>query len=141
MKQLVLHCHHRLLFETLTEPLRNRIKYIKEEKPEHEVETRLGAIRILTPAEVKTIPKGVMKKLEAYNKAMEAYYKTEEAYDKTWEAYDKAMEARDKAMEAYDKAGEVFHKACNTPAMIKWHKKICKYDGCTWDGETLFPGE
>jgi len=67
MKQLVLHCHHRLLFETLTEPLRNRIKYIKEEKPEHEVETRLGAIRILTPAEVKTIPKGVMKKLEAYD--------------------------------------------------------------------------
>ena len=125
MKQLVLHCHHRLLFETLTEPLRNRIKYIKEEKPEHEVETRLGAIRILTPAEVKTIPKGVMKKLEAWDKAMETYVKAWETWDKAWEAYDKAW--------------EVFHKACNTPAMIKWHKKICKYDGCTWDGETLFP--
>ena len=139
MKQLVLHCHHRLLFETLTEPLRNRIKYIKEEKPEHEVETRLGAIRILTPAEVKTIPKGVMKKLEAYNKAWGVYNKAWGVYNKAGEAYNKAREAYVKAREACEKAEDAFVDACNTPAMIKWHKKVCKYKGCPWNGETLFP--
>ena len=188
MTTYVLHLHHKVLFETLTEPIKNRIDYINTFKPEHERETRLSAMRILTPSEVKTIPKGVMKKYEAYDKAWgvwdktwEAYYKTEEAYvkareaydkameaydkttkayykargvwDKTWEAYDKAMEAYDKTTEAYDKARGVWDKAwkacdkaedafvdaCNTPAMIKWHKKICKYDGCPWDGETLFP--
>ena len=125
MTTYVLHLHHKMLFETLTEPIENRINYIKEEKPEHERETRLSAMRILTPSEVKTIPKGVMKKYEAYDKAMEAYYKTEEAYVK--------------AREACEKAEDAFVDACNTPAMIKWHKKVCKYKGCPWNGETLFP--
>ena len=166
MTTYVLHLHHKMLFETLTEPIENRINYIKEEKPKHEIETRLSAMRILTPAEVKTIPKGVMKKCEVYDKAWEAWEKTrearykaceacdeaeevygkareawgktEEVYGKAMEAYYKTEEAYVKAWKAWDKAEEAFVDACKSPAMIKWHKKVCR-DECPWDGETLFP--
>ena len=40
------HVHHELLFEALTEPIENRIAYIKEAKPKYEIETRL---RLLKP--------------------------------------------------------------------------------------------
>ena len=35
------HIHHGTLFEPLTEPIENRIAYIKENKPQQEVATRL----------------------------------------------------------------------------------------------------
>ena len=40
------HVHHEVLWELLTEPIANRINYIKENKPKDEVETRL---RLLKP--------------------------------------------------------------------------------------------
>jgi hypothetical protein len=41
------HVHHDVLVEELTEPIENRIEYIKKHKPKHEIETRL---RLLKPA-------------------------------------------------------------------------------------------
>src|ERR1039457_2450186 len=35
------HVHHEVLCEVLTEPIQNRIDYIKSSKPEAEIETRL----------------------------------------------------------------------------------------------------
>ena len=41
------HVHHSVLVEELTEPIKNRIEYIKHHKPKHEIETRL---RLMRPA-------------------------------------------------------------------------------------------
>ena len=40
------HVHHETLAERLTEPIKNRIAYIKSDKPAHEIDTRL---RLLKP--------------------------------------------------------------------------------------------
>ena len=40
------HVHHEVLYEVLTEPIRKRINYIKNNKPKDEIETRL---RLLKP--------------------------------------------------------------------------------------------
>jgi len=46
----VWHIHHDALVEPLTEPLENRIKFIKERKPAREIETRL---RLMKPVRGK----------------------------------------------------------------------------------------
>ena len=43
----VVHCHHSMLFETLTEPAENRIAFILSSKPEHEQALRLRLFRPL----------------------------------------------------------------------------------------------
>ena len=42
--------HHQVRLEPLTEPIENRVRYIRENKFEHEVETRLRAMRPVTGA-------------------------------------------------------------------------------------------
>ena len=65
------HVHHDRLLEPLTEPIGNRIAYIKANKSKHEVETRL---RLLKPVKGR-LPWEVVKAWEAYGKAWEAYGK------------------------------------------------------------------
>lgn len=110
-KQCILHCHDKILFEELTEPIENRIKYIKENKLSNEIPTRLSVMRLLTDEEVKTIP------WEAWK-----------AWDKAWEA----QEAREKVQEAQ----EAYEEAQSTPKMMEWHKKVCLPD-CPWNGREL----
>lgn len=43
--QMYWHIHHEILVENLMEPLKNRIKYIKEEKPKDEVKLRLKLLK------------------------------------------------------------------------------------------------
>jgi len=43
--KLYWHIHHDVLVENLTEPLKNRIKYIKEEKPKDEIKLRLKLLK------------------------------------------------------------------------------------------------
>ena len=43
--KLYWHIHHDQLVENLTEPLKNRIDYIKKEKPEDEIELRLKLLK------------------------------------------------------------------------------------------------
>src|SRR3990167_9774073 len=74
------HLHHDILLESLTEPLKNRIAYIKEEKPKDEIKLRL---KLLKPVKGK-LPAEVIKAREGYNKAREGY-------NKAWEGYDKAL--------------------------------------------------
>lgn len=87
--KLAWHMYHNSLLSVVIEPIENRIKYIKENKPESEVSIRL---RLLKPVKGK-LP-------VAYVKATEAYVKAREAYGKTWEAYDKAGEACKPEIEA-----------------------------------------
>jgi hypothetical protein len=43
--KLYWHVHHEILVENLTEPLKNRIAYIKAEKPEEEIKIRLKLLK------------------------------------------------------------------------------------------------
>ena len=131
------HIHHDVLVEPLTEPIKNRIEFIKENKPKGEIALRL---KLLKPVKGK-LPAEVVKAREAYDKAWEALNKAGEAYDKAGEAYDKAGEALNKAREAYDKAREAYDKAPikNKKAIEKLHAKECP--NCPWNGKTIFKEE
>src|SRR3990167_387329 len=88
------HVHHETIIEPLTEPIKNRIRFIKANKPDDEIETRL---RLMRPASAKA-----SKARAAYDKATS---KTRAAYDKATSkalaVYDKATS---KARTVYDKA-------------------------------------
>lgn len=61
------HIHHEVLLEPLTEPLKNRIDYIKENKPEEEQVLRLKIIEI-KKVEGK-LPIKLYKAWDTYSKA------------------------------------------------------------------------
>ena len=156
------HIHHDVLLEPLTEPLKNRIKFIKENKPKDEIELRL---KLLKPVRGK-LPDEIIKAgraydkagkayieagrsydkaweayvktWEVYDKAGEAYVKAREAYDKSWEAYVKAWEAYDKAGRAYDKAGKIYDKTLKkySKEINELHEKECP--NCPWQNGTIF---
>ena len=102
------HCHHDTLFEYVTD-YDERVRYIKEDKPEREQELRLKLFKIIPD---DRLPTKLVKAREA------ACDKAGEAYDKAWEAYVKAREAYKPEIEAL-------------------HKELCP--GCPWDGKTIFP--
>ena len=142
------HIHHDILLEPLTEPLKNRIEYIKNNKSKNEIELRL---KLLKPVKGK-LPDEVIKAWEISNKVWEAsgeawetydkvrkasvkareiYDKPWEAYGEMWEVYDKAWEARGKAWEIYDKILKKYSKEIN-----ELHEKECP--NCPWNGKTIF---
>ena len=57
--KLYWHIHHSVLFENLTEPLKNRIDYIKKEKSKEEIKLRLKLLKKIKckpenyPADIK----------------------------------------------------------------------------------------
>ena len=106
------HVHHETLIEPLTEPIKNRIRFIKANKPDDEIETRL---RLMRPASAKA------------SKARAAYDK---ATSKTRAVYDKA---KSKARTVYDTAASEAWAE-----LERLHKLECVSD-CPWDGKTIFP--
>jgi hypothetical protein len=129
------HIHHETICEPLTEPLQNRLDYIRDNKPSGEVETRL---RLIAPVTI-ALPPELDKAREAYVKAWEASVKAaREASVKAWEAYVKAWEASVKAGAAYDKA-----RVDAAPELERLHAIDCPAalaGTCPWDGNTIFPG-
>ena len=69
------HIHHDILVEPLTEPIKNRIKFIKENKPKDEIKLRL---KLMKPVKGK-LPKEF---IEAEQKYFEARQKFDEARQK-----------------------------------------------------------
>ena len=135
------HIHHDILLEPLTEPLKNRIEYIKNNKSKNEIELRL---KLLKPVKGK-LPDEVIKAGEVYykvqetsDKSWEAYYKSWEASDKSWEASVKAWEVYVKAREAYVKAREAYDKILKkySKEINELHEKECP--NCPWNGKTIF---
>ena len=118
------HIHHDVLLEPLTEPLRNRIKFIKENKPKDEIELRL---KLLKPVKGK-LPDEVVKARKACDKAWKVCDKAWEVCDKAWEAYVKAWEAYVKARKAYDNTFKKYSKEIN-----ELHEKECP--NCPWSSE------
>jgi len=142
------HIHHEIICEPLTEPLQNRLDYIREHKPKREVETRL---RLIAPVTVE-LPAALVKAGVAYVKAGAAYVKAGVAYSTAraayvtaLAAYDKAGAAHDKAWAAYDKAQAAYLKARTdaAPELERLHALDCPAalaGTCPWDGTTIFPG-
>ena len=135
------HIHHDILLEPLTEPLKNRIKFIKNNKSKNEIELRL---KLLKPVKGK-LPDEVVKAWEIYykvwetsGKVWEAYYKPREAYYKPWEAYYKPWEAYYKTWEVYYKAWEDYDKTLKkySKEINELHEKECS--NCPWNGKTIF---
>ncbi len=129
------HVHHEVLCEPLTEPLRNRRKYVRENKPENEVPIRLKwmtPVKGKMPAALVKAWAASVKAWAAYDKARAACDKARAACDKAQAAYDKAWAASVKAQAAYDKAG-----VAALPALEALHKK--EHVGCPWANGTLFP--
>lgn len=142
------HIHHDRLLEPATEPIENRIAYIKAHKPPEQVETRL---RLLKPVRGK-LPAELVKAGEVRAEAWEVYNEAGEAYNNAWEVRVDAGEAYDKAVAAYDKAGEVYNEAWGTyfKAWGAYNKALETYQqikalhaeecpNCPWDGRTIFP--
>jgi len=143
------HIHHGVLFEQATEPIKNRIAYIKAEKAEWERSLRL---RLLKPVKDQ---KRLIAILTAYKKAKAT---ASEAHEKAtapaWKAYEKAKataseaykKATAPALEAYEKAKatalEAYKKveatasAKRDEAINALHAKECP--DCPWDGMTIF---
>ena len=156
-KQYILHPNHDILFEELTEPIENRIDYIKKNEPANEIPIWLNVMRVLTDEEVKAIPREAWdawdkawkarekaeKARNAENKAWneektwKAQKKARKAWNKAWEEWEKAWEEWKKAWNARDKARDAWKKAQQSPAMTEWHASVCKPD-CPWNGKSLF---
>ena len=76
-----LHVHHNgPVIEMLTEPIENRIAYIRAHKPASEQETRLRLLRQLTDEEVALLPSAWAKAHAAWLKADAARVKADAAW-------------------------------------------------------------
>jgi len=130
------HLHHGTLIEPLTEPLKNRIKYIKIFKSAHETREQIDLrLRLIKKVKGK-LPREVIEAGKAYVKAQKLYtvaslrdFKSEErkVSNKEWEVFVKARKAKDKALKDYRKEIELLHA------------KECP--NCPWNGKTIFTGE
>ncbi|MCC6311389.1 MAG: hypothetical protein IT345_10785 [Trueperaceae bacterium] len=127
--------HHEQLAEPLTEPLANRLDYIRSYKPEHERDTRL---RLIDPVKGEP-PEPLIKAWAAYVKAGAASNKAGAAYNKACAAYVKAGAASAKARAAYNKAGAASAKAraASTSDLEALH--AIEHPDCPWNGRTIFP--
>src|SRR3990167_3392077 len=83
--------------EVLTEPLENRIAYIKVEKPEHERAVRLHAMRPV----VGRLPEPVLAALSQFDKARAERDRACAEWDKARAERDRACAERDRACAAH----------------------------------------
>ena len=136
------HVHHEVLLEPLTEPIENRIAYIKAEKPAHEIELRL---HLLKPVK-GSVPKVLLDAWKAYVDAWKAYVDAQKAYWNMGKAYEDAGKAYEDAGKAYEDAGKAYDdaqkaywnmgKAC-VDELNALHALECP--NCPWNGKTIFP--
>ncbi len=126
------HLHHEVLLESLTEPLKNRIKYIKEEKPEDEIKLRLRLIKPVKgklPSEVVEADQARVKAYQAWVEADQAWVEADQAWveaDQAWVEADQAWVEADQAWVEADQAW-VETQRDYMPALKKLHKSEC---GC-----------
>ena len=118
--QFYWHIHHDRLIELLTEPIKDRIQYIRKNKPENEIELRL---KLLKPV-MDILPKDFIEAYKAWYEAYKAWYEADKAWDEAYKTRDEANKTRD---EAHNK---------NLPLLEELHKKECP--GCPWNGKTIF---
>ena len=133
--------HHEKLFEPLTDPLENRIRYIIENKTDN-VALRL---RLLRPF----IEDDAMRNDAEYSKARAEYSKARAEYYKMYAEWDKVRAESYKAEYAeWNKAGAELIKmyaklnkayAEYSKALETHYKRL--FPDSPWNGKTIFAGE
>jgi hypothetical protein len=115
----ILHCHHEVLLERLTEPVENRINYILRSKTDN-VALRL---RLMTPPilDAEVLADAEWKKADAEWKKADAEWK-------------KAYAEWEKADAEWEKADTEWEKA-----YLPHYARL--YPNSPWNGETIFAGE
>ena len=115
------HIHHDTLCEGTTD-IKERMAYIKDNKPPNEIPLRLKLMQ-----KVKSPSKLPREWKEVYQKWVVADQKWGEAYQKREEAYQKWEEACQKWVEACHKY---------KPQIEALHK--IEHPNCPWNGESIF---
>ena len=107
------HVHHNVLMEPLTEPIEDRIVYIKVHKPKKEIPLRLKLLKVV---------KG----------------KLPEKFVEAWKACDKVRKALEELKKAYVEVENAWVDALKTykKEISALHKEECPE--CPWDGKTIF---
>ena len=150
------HIHHEVLLEFATEPIENRIEYIKSYKPKDEVETRL---RLLKPVR-GAFPQEVIDARKVWDDAWKVRDDAWKVWDDAWKVRDDAWKVRDDAGKVREDARTVWEDAWkvwgdarkvwddawkvredalvdNAEAINELHSQECP--NCPWDGNTIFP--
>jgi hypothetical protein len=92
--------HHGVKLEPLTEPIENRVAYIREGKAEHERETRLRAMRPV----VGPLPPPLVQAYAALEQAGTAQVRARAAWELAYEAWKQAFAAQVRARAAWELA-------------------------------------
>lgn len=95
---LLMLCHHQIKFEKATEPVENRIAYIKAWKPANQTETRLKWLREIHESE---LGEGFWERWDEYKKQLDALW---DEYNRECNAlYAEYMKQCDALRAEYDK--------------------------------------
>ena len=114
--------------------VKNRVAYIKAEKPEHEHPLRLKLLKIVK----KPLPPKLVKAYAAWVKAHAGRVKAYAAWAKAYAAqtagaaWVKADAVRVQAYAAHAKADAAWEIALVSPEGIAFHQQVC---GCAWTPE------
>ena len=130
---LILHCHHDVLCEVLTEPVENRIDYILQSKRDN-VALRL---RLMGPP----IMDELVRADAEWSKACAEWSKAYVEWSKAYVEWSKADAEWSKADVEWSKAYVEWSKA-----YVEWSKAYEPhyarlYPDSPWNGETIFAGE
>jgi hypothetical protein len=115
--------HHETIVEKSTEPMSNRVEFIKECKPKGEIETRLKWMRPIRGE----LPAEVMEAWKAYEEARKAHKEARKVDGEAWKVYEEASKVHGEAIEN------------NQEAIEKLHREECPGCPWSWDQGTLFP--
>ena len=126
--QLYWHIHHGTLMEPLTEPIENRIAYIKAQEPLGEQEPRL---RLLKPV-VGSLPAKFVTAVANFDTAVANFDAARAKYDATRDRYYTAWDRYYTARAEYDAT-----LAKYAPKIKALHRLECP--NCPWDGRTISP--
>jgi uncharacterized coiled-coil DUF342 family protein len=126
------HIHHDKLCEWCYD-YDERVNYIKTEKPENEIQTRLRLMKPVREELPKEFVEAYKKRNEADKKWVETYKKRNEARKRLYEAREKLDEAHEKFVEADEKWVEAYEKCDETDkkwneARKKWNEADKKWD-------------
>mgnify|MGYP001607814944 CR=1 FL=1 len=140
------HVHHEKLVEPLTEPIENRIVFIKMEKPTDEVPLRLKLLRPVRSTNIAALFKAYQEAIatawKAYQEAIAPTEKADqEAKATAWKAYREAKAPAEKAYQEAKATAEKAYREAKAPAwkeILALHAIECEAD-CPWNGETIFP--
>ena len=140
--QMFWHIHHDILAEFAVEPIEGRIAFIKAEKPEAEIETRLRLMRPiqhkLSSPDFKEISEAARAYRDAGAAAKEARQKRhtiQGGFNLYRETYELAVLAGSHYQGYKNALRHPEYPLCKELEAL--HKLECP--NCPWDGHTIFP--